>query len=515
MTVSEFTRTPRRKGAGRASRVQQRQTEGAIAHPCPPGQRRGGYQVLSDSELKAIIDTAYRLLAELGMGDVPDDLVARALEKGAYLNADGRLCYSRELMENIIDQSPSQFMLYGRDPAHDIEVGGDKIYYGTGGAAVQAFDTETQKYRPSTIDDLYGFTCLADKLENIAWYARMCVATDIADVDEMDNNTIYALIAGTQKPVGSSFTFGSSVTSAVRMFDMAMGGEGSFAKRPCCKTHISPIISPMRYGADAYEVALESVKHNMVINSIIAAQAGATAPATLAGMLAQSTAETLAALAMVYMIKPGHPMVFSNWPFVVDLRTGSFAGSGGEISLMNAASGQIAKSLGLVGGVSSSMSDAKAIDAQMGMEKATSSLMAGLSGANLVYESAGMTASLLGASLEAMILDNEVIAINQRILRGIEVSEDTLGFETICNSVHGSGHFLGGDHTMQAMLRDYYYPRLADRETPQVWQERGALDMQEVIKKRLATLQGMPHEPYISRKNDDNIRSHFRIHLQT
>ena len=157
-----------------------------------------------------------------------------------------------------------------------------------------------------------------------------------------------------------------------------MGGEGSFAKRPCCKVHISPIISPLKYGEDAFDVAIEAIKHNMTVNAIIAAQSGATAPAPLAGMLAQTTAETMAALMMVHFIKPGHPMIFSNWPFVVDLRTGSFSGSGGEIAVLNAGAAQISNALGLVSGVASSMADAKAVDAQMGMEKGTSSLAAAL-----------------------------------------------------------------------------------------------------------------------------------------
>ena len=105
------------------------------------------------------------------------------------------------------------------------------------------------------------------------------------------------------------------------------------------------------------------------MSCITAAQASATAPATLAGFLAQSLAETLASLLMVNVISPGYPMVFSNWPFVVDLRTGAFSGGGGRTALLNAASA-LNNALGLPSGVASSMSDAKAIDAQYGSEKA-------------------------------------------------------------------------------------------------------------------------------------------------
>ncbi len=502
-----------RRGAGRAARHKQRQTKGAIAHPCPPGQIGGAYRPLDDSGLKDIIETAYRLLAEIGLGEVPDELQELALAKGATLNDAGRLCYSRAMIEDVIDKAPKQFMLYGRDTRHDIEIGGDKVYYGTGGAAVQTFDSQSGLYRASTLHDLYEFTRLADQMDNISWFTRICVATDVPDIFELDINTIYALIAGTTKPVGTSFTLGSAVAPAIEMFDHAMGGPGSFHKRPCCKVHISPIISPLKYGEDAFDVAKAAIDNNMVINAIIAAQSGATAPAPLAGMLAQTTAETLAALMMVNVIKPGHPMIFSNWPFVVDLRTGSFSGSGGEISVLNAAAAQISNELGLVSGVASSMADAKAIDAQMGVEKGISSLAAGLAGANMIYESAGMMASLLGASFEAMILDNEMLALNQRTIRGVEVTNETLGFEAIRNAVYGDGHFLGGDHTMDAMLRDYYYPQLANRDSPTIWEETGAQDAFQSAQKHLAHLQAEPRDTYLSQKADRMIRDKFNILL--
>ena len=138
----------------------------------------------------------------------------------------------------------------------------------------------------------------------------------------------------------------------------------------------------MRFGADAVAVVYECIAHNIPLSCITAAQSGATAPAALAGFLAQSLAETLASLVMVHAIRPGFPMIFSNWPLVIDLRTGAFAGGGGEIAVLNAASAQISNWLGLPSGVAASMTDAKAIDAQYGAEKALTALAAGLAGGN-------------------------------------------------------------------------------------------------------------------------------------
>ena len=445
------------------------------------------------------------------MADVPDVIMEKALAKGASINQLGRLSYPKSLVEDNIDGAAKTFIFYGRDSNHDFEVGGDRVYYGTGGAAVQTLDIDSGLYRPSTLKDLHDFTRLIDTLTNVSWFTRCCVATDVPDNRDLDVNTAYALLKGTQKPIGTSFFIGEHVHPVIEMFDMVLGGEGKFSQRPFCKSHISPIISPLKYGEDAVDVTLTSIQHNMPINAIIAAQSGATAPATLAGMLAQTTAETLAALIMVNLFKPGYPMIFSNWPFVIDLRTGSFCGGGGEISIMNAASGQIGNWLGLPTGVASSMADAKAVDAQMGAEKAIAALCAGMAGSNMIYESSGMMASLLGVSFEAFILDDEMLSLIYRTIRGVEVNDETLGFEAIKEAVTGAGHFLGGMHTMDAMQRDYFYPPLADRDQPVAWAEQGSKDIWAVAREKAKSVLESHHPTYIDPQVDLQIRSKFNI----
>ena len=503
-----------KRGAGRAARHKQRQTAGAIPHPCPPGQIGGAFQPLSEQNIIDITDAAFRLLENLGMGEVPDYLEEAALELGGHLNADGRLCYRRELVEEIIAGTPKEFTLYARDPKHNLEVGGKKVYYGTAGAAVQTLDIDTELYRASTVQDCYDFAKLGDKLENLAWFSRTCVGTDVEDIVEADINQAYALCSGTSKHIGTSFNVAESVAPAMEVFDMVAGGEGKFKERPFCKLHLTSILSPMRYGEDAVAIAREAVKYNMPINAIIAAQAGATAPAPLAGMLVQTTAEALAALMMINAFSRGHQVIFSNWPFVVDLRTGSFTGSGGEISVLNAGAAQIANYLGLVGGVATSMADAKAVDAQMGAEKTLSAAAAGLAGANLVYESAGMMASLLGVSFEAMMLDNEMIANIQRAIRGFEVNEDTLGYDAIVNHVMNEGHFLGGEQTMGSMLRDYYYPKLANRDNPTIWAESGSPNAWGIAKENVREILSAPREDYVDAATDAAIRERFNIYIK-
>lgn len=500
----------RGKGGGRKQRLALR-AAAPVIDPCPPGQVGGMYRPLTESDLHAIYDTAVSLLDRLGMGEVPDRLHNDLLAAGAHEIPNGRVGFPPGLVSKAIDQAAKTFTLHGRDQARSIEVGGNRVYFGTGGAAVQTLDIETGTYRPSTLADLHDFTRLQDTLANVSWYTRCCVATDVPDNFDLDVNTAYALIRNTTKPVATSFTLAEHIAPIVEMLDLAAGGPGEFSQRPFLKAHISPVISPMRYGEDAVDVVYECIRHNIPMSCITAAQAGATAPATLAGFLAQSLAETLASLVMVHAIRPSFPMIFSNWPLVIDLRTGAFSGGSGETAVLNAASAQLSNWLGLPSGVASSMTDAKAIDAQYGMEKAMTSHATALAGGNLIYESSGMTASLLGASFEGFVLDNEMHAHTYRALRGIEVSEENLGFEAICDAVLGEGHFLGSAHTYSAMERDYYYPELADRDEPRTWSEGGSLDAWSRARVKARQILATHHPTYLSAEQDAEIRARFNI----
>ncbi len=267
------------KRSGRRVRMAKRAAKPEI-NPCPPGQIGGQYRPLSDADGKNIYDTALRLLAELGMGEVPARLSEKLIEAGAMGNGKGRILFPAALVEEAIDKATKSFVLHGRDEAHSIEVGGKRVYFGTGGAAVQTLDIDSGFYRPSTLRDLHDFTRLQDTLDNVSWFTRCCIATDVPDSFDLDVNTAYALVKNTTKPVATSFTYADSVDPIVQMFDIVAGGEGAFSRRPFVKAHISPVISPMRYGEDAVDVVFECIKHNMPISCITAAQAGATAPAS-------------------------------------------------------------------------------------------------------------------------------------------------------------------------------------------------------------------------------------------
>jgi trimethylamine--corrinoid protein Co-methyltransferase len=148
----------------------------------------------------------------------------------------------------------------------------------------------------------------------------------------------------------------------------------------------------------------------------------------------------------------------------------------------------------------------------MGMEKALTALACGLAGGNMIYESSGMMASLLGASFEAFVMDDEMLSLVYRMIRGIEVNNQSLEFDSIQSVVSDTGHFLGQPETMLSMERDYFYPSIADREEPTVWQEQGALDHLSRAKTKAKEL--LNHHPnYLSDEIEASIRRYYPILL--
>jgi trimethylamine--corrinoid protein Co-methyltransferase len=102
-----------------------------------------------------------------------------------------------------------------------------------------------------------------------------------------------------------------------------------------------------------------------------------------------------------------------------------------------------------------------------------SNVMASLAGLNMVYEAAGMHASLLGFCLETLILGDDLLGQALRCVRGIEVTEDSVSLEVIrATCLGGPGHYLGADQTLSLMQTEYIYPALADRTSPKEWLEQ-------------------------------------------
>jgi len=477
------------------------------------GMVGGKYKPLSDHEIEQIHQTTLDVLENIGMSNPLPQLKEVALEQGCNFTDQGRLCFPRSLVEDVIARAGRDFVMYGRDPKHDIEMTDKKVHLYGGGEAVTILDLGATTYRPSTINDVYDIARVVDYLENIHSYSRLVVATEFTDLLTTDINTAYASVVGTTKHTALTFGNGKNVKPTIEMLEMVAGGEGKFLKRPFCHGGGCTVVSPLRYGTDNCEVAVASIEFNAPVWVVIAPQSGATAPAALAGSLVQVLAETLASLLLIDLIKPGHPVIFGPWPFVTDLRTGSFSGGSGEEALMSAASAQITNHYGLASSVGAGMTDSKLPDAQAGYEKGITIAMAALAGCNNVSESSGMLASLMGCSYESLVIDNDMLGMIMRVVRGIEVNEETLSYRAIKDTVEGEGHFLRDPQTLSLMKTEYLYPNLADRSTQEEWQNEGSPDIRKRAEKKAREILNSHYPVYIDEKIDKKVRDNFPIEI--
>jgi trimethylamine--corrinoid protein Co-methyltransferase len=200
---------------------------------------------------------------------------------------------------------------------------------------------------------------------------------------------------------------------------------------------------------------------------------------------------------------------------VSDLRTGAMSGGSPEQALLSSAAGQMAHFYDLTGGTASGMTDSKIPDGQAGAEKALNHALVGNSGANLIYESAGMHASLLGFSLESLVIDNDIIGAAQRTIKGIEVSEERLSFDVIKDvCLNGPGHFLGSDQTLQLMQTEYLYPAVGDRRSPNEWIEQGSLDVTARATKKVEEILRSHFPAHVAESVDAEIRQRFPVRLE-
>lgn len=504
-----------RRSGGRRARMTQRNTPLADAvKPVRAGESGGQFKPLASEDIAAISRNIFRILAEVGFADATPHCIETCTGMGAILGNDGRLRMPKEVVETALQQAGRNLVLHGQDTVHDLHIQGQKVHFSTAGAAVKIVDTQNNLYRDSTASDLYDLARITDNCEHIHMFQRMCVPNDIADSFSMDLNTLYCSVMGTTKHVGSSWAKAAHLEQSLQMLHIIAGGEDQWRARPFVSQSSCFVVPPMKFAADALECLRVGVEAGMPILLLSAGQAGATNPACLAGAVSQAWAECLGGLVYVNAIKPGAPAILGAWPFVSDLRTGAMSGGSPEQGLLSAACAQVGNHFDLPFGTACGMSDSKTPDYQAGAERASTALAAALSGANIIYEAAGMYASLLGACPESLLLDNDTLGAVMRITRGIEVNEETLSFDTIKGvCMGGDGHYLGSAQTLKVMQSEYIYPDFSDRSSPNLWEENNKPVLLDAAVNRMNEILSSYFPSHVSEATDALLRAKFPIFL--
>jgi trimethylamine--corrinoid protein Co-methyltransferase len=374
-------------------------------------------------------------------------------------------------------------------------------------------DAETDSFRESTLADLHVMMRVLEACPNIHYGVRPLIARDIPDPLSLDINTAYACLRGTAKPIGVSFHKDAHVRPVTDLFDLALGRKGAFRHQPFCMAIVVHVVPPLRFAAEGVGIMRAAIDQGMPLQICSAGQAGATSPASLAGALAQGLAECLAGLMVVDALSPGHPCIFAFMPFISDLRTGAMSGGGGEAAIASAAAAQLLLHLELPSTACAGMTDAKIADAQAGYEKGYTVALAAQAGADMINLSVGMLGSIMVASPEALVIDDEMCGAILRSVRGIELRPESLDLEAVERVVTGEGHYLGEAQTLALMKSEYVYPRLGDRASVDDWLDAGGLSIWDRARARVAEILAAEPPGHLSPTADRAIRERFPIKL--
>jgi trimethylamine--corrinoid protein Co-methyltransferase len=236
--------------------------------------------------------------------------------------------------------------------------------------------------------------------------------------------------------------------------------------------------APLKWSDVTSQNLLDCAAHGIPVEYISMPLSGFMAPVTLVGSLVQHTAETLSGLVMTQLAAPGAPALYGGSPAIFDVRYETTPMGAIETMMIDCAYCEIGKYLGLPTQAYISLSDAKLLDAQAGLETGVGATLAALAGVNSV-SGPGMLDFESCQSLEKLVLDNEICGMVLRLTRGIEPKEDFPSLPRFEEMLR-DGHLLISKHTRKYLREEHYLPgRVIDRAQRSRWQEEGGLTLGE------------------------------------
>lgn len=456
-------------------------------------------RLFNDSQVNAIHEGVVRLLEEVGM-KVKSKQAFDIFEKGgAIVDPVSEIVkIPRAMLEKAIKTAPSKIVIHGRNEKHDAVLEKNRVHFGTGGTVMYALDFETGERRVTNTKDVRDLARLVDKMENIAFYVIHTYPADVPEED-VDVNRFYWAITNTTKPImGGMYTM-KGLREAIKISEMVAGGEDKLRERPFV-SFITLMVSPLVMDGHYTDFLIEVAQKGLPLAVPSEPLAGATSPVTLASTITINLAETLAGLTLAQLVNPGTPTLIGTTSSIMDMRLGTYVAGAIESSLINAGVAQMAQYYDLPLYATGGQSDSKLNDSQAGYESACQAMTLGLSGANWIHDAAGLLENCTTISYEKTVIDNEILGNVLRVIRGVEVNEETLAIDVIKNA-GPAGNFLDNRHTSKHFRSEFFIPKVSDRLNRITWKEKGSLDTQArahiIAEEILKTHRAEPIDPQI------------------
>lgn len=421
------------------------------------------YKPLTDEDVKKIADAAFKVLEKSGML-VPSKTAFETLKNaGAVADPEKMIVkLPRTLTEDAIAANPSSITLYSRDGQNDVILEDNSVHYSTGGTAIYVLDPQTGKRRQSEAKDVALNAVMIEQLENIHAFTINVFPNKIDNKDDIDINRFYHSLNNTKKHVMGGVYSLPGTEKVVELAEMIAEDPETLRKKPFV-SFITLMISPFKIDKDYGEMTCYLAGENLPVVVPTEPICGTTSPITLAGNILTHIAETIAGITLVQCVRKGAPGICGSVGSITDLRTMSHLGGPVERAMINAAVAQMAQYFKLPLYSTAGTSDAKELDIQAAYESAISSLLVAMSGANYIHDIAGLMEEDLTVSYEKLVVDNEILGMCQRVLKGIEVNDDTLATDLMIEK-GPSRDFLADQHTIKFMRNEFFQPTLANRE---------------------------------------------------
>jgi trimethylamine--corrinoid protein Co-methyltransferase len=429
---------------------------------------------------------------------------ARELLGQAGARVDGlRVRIPPQLVREAVASSPSSFTLWGRDGRASLEVAPGSVYFGPGPTCTHFVDPETGERRKTRRGDAALTARVCDALDNVDYVMGLGLISDVtsslAPVYEFAE-----MVASTGKPI---LPWAYSVDNVSDIYQIAVavaGGEEALQQWPffaLFATFQSPLVQTREDVANV----LWAVEHGIPVVYLGGGTAGTTAPVTGAGSLVITLAGALSGLCIMQLRRPGTPVCLGGVPQAMDLRAAWPTYGGPEMSLYSAALSEICRHLGLPFMGTAGASEAKVLDLQAAIESTFQVVLSVLSGATLIHDLGFLDCAGIG-SLESLVMNDEIISMARRLLRGIEVTNETLMLDLI-DQVGPAGEFMSRKETARQCRAEIWNPRLLDRQPWVNWELGGSQTMHDRVRIRLQEILGTHNRPSLPERTQDAIQS--------
>ena len=460
----------------------------------------------SADQIETIHETSLKILQEIGLRVLSPEACDIYQQAGADVDAgDNRVRMAPELVMRCLADAPAEVHLQARNPKCNVDIGGNAVAIGTVGGPPHFSDLQSGR-QSGTMAAFENFLRLAQSFDVIH------IVGPLVEPIDVDTNVRHLHMTRSQVALTEKIPFvyargREAVTDALEIVRIAHGmTEENFANTPVCYTVVN-VNSPLQLDNTMCKGIIDFAKRGQLMVLTPFTLAGAMAPVTLPGALAQQNAEALAGIALSQLVRPGAPVCYGGFTSNVDMKTGAPAFGTPEYVKAAFASGQLARRYKLPFR-SSNVNTSNTPDAQAAYESQMALWGAVMGGCNIVMHGAGWLEGGLTASFEKFIIDIEMLQMFASLMQPVAFDEDALAMSSI-REIEPGGHFFGTQHTLAHYETAFYSPLLSDWRNYETWKDAGGIDATTrahmIYKDTIAKYEAPPMDAAVRAEIDDFI----------